>query len=328
MDHVPTLITEDAMIPAVDPGIELFVRNKRPKDFASFSAERTVLFVHGATYPGSTAFDLALDGYSWMDHIASRGYDVYLLDLRGYGRSSRPKEMFAPAKENPPLVRGDTALRDISAVVDHIQDRRRLDRLNLIGWSWGTTLTGAYASMNPSYVARLVLYAPLWIRRPDARTAAVLGAGVLPAYRSVTKKEALDRWLAGVPESARSTLIPDGWFDRWADATWATDETGGAERPPVLRAPNGVIQDVAEYYYVGRPYYDPARITAPTLLVVAEWDNDTPPYMAQMLFDLLPKSPANQHVVLPEGTHSILMERNRLALFSAVQCFLDQGSTR
>ena len=37
-----------------------------------------MLFVHGATYPAHTAFDMQLDGMSWMDYIASRGYDVYL----------------------------------------------------------------------------------------------------------------------------------------------------------------------------------------------------------------------------------------------------------
>ena len=52
-----------------------------------------MVYVHGATYPASTAFDLKLDGLSWMEYIAARGYDVYLLDLRGYGKSTRPKEM-------------------------------------------------------------------------------------------------------------------------------------------------------------------------------------------------------------------------------------------
>ena len=71
------------------------MRNKRPADMTAFRPERTVLFVHGATYPAHTAFDLKLDGMSWMDYIAARGYDVYLLDLRGYGKSTRPKEMDA-----------------------------------------------------------------------------------------------------------------------------------------------------------------------------------------------------------------------------------------
>ena len=55
-----------------------------------------------------------------MDYIASRGYDVYLLDLRGYGKSTRPKEMAEGRTRNPPIVRGDTAVKDIGAVVDFI----------------------------------------------------------------------------------------------------------------------------------------------------------------------------------------------------------------
>jgi len=86
------VIMEEMMVPASDPGIEIYVRNKRPAEMASFSPERTVLYVHGSTYPAETAFDLPLGGTSWMDYLAARGYDVYLLDLRGYGKSTRPKE--------------------------------------------------------------------------------------------------------------------------------------------------------------------------------------------------------------------------------------------
>ncbi|HVI62975.1 MAG TPA: alpha/beta hydrolase, partial [Bradyrhizobium sp.] len=87
------LVTEEMMVKSPDPGIEIYVRNKRPAQMTTFRPERTVLYVHGATYPASTAFDLQLGGMSWMDYIAARGYDVYLLDLRGYGKSTRPKEM-------------------------------------------------------------------------------------------------------------------------------------------------------------------------------------------------------------------------------------------
>ena len=41
--------------------------------------------------------------------------------------------------------------------------------------------------------------------------------------------------------------------------------------PPVVRAPNGVMQDSSEFFGAGKPYYDPAKITMPTLLVGAEW---------------------------------------------------------
>ena len=67
------LSTEEFMIPATDPGIQLYLRNKTPSEMKSFSSEKTVLFVHGATYPSEIYFDLKVGGFSWMEYLASRG---------------------------------------------------------------------------------------------------------------------------------------------------------------------------------------------------------------------------------------------------------------
>ena len=319
--QAPKVVMEEMTVPS-EPGIEIYVRNKRPADLSAFRPERTVLFVHGATYPAHTSFDLKLDGMSWMDYIAARGYDVYLLDLRGYGRSTRPKEMDEAPEANPPIVRGTAAVKDISAVVDFILACHGIARLNLLGWSWGTTLMATYTTQNPGKVERLVLYAPAWIRTTPSLSRP---PGPLGAYRAVAREQAKTRWLTGVPEDKKATLIPPGWFDAWADATFATDPVGAKMNPPVIRAPNGVQQDGDEFFAAGRPYYDPAKITTPTLLVHAEWDRDTPAYMAQTLFPLLVNAPGKRYVQLPEGTHTIMMEKNRLMLFEAVQAFLDEA---
>ena len=323
--QTPKLATEETMVKPPDPGIEIYVRNKHPSRITSFRSERTLLFVHGATYPASTTFDLPLDGESWMDYIAARGYDVYLLDIRGYGKSSRPKEMSEDPKANPPIVRGDTAIKDIGAVVDFILSRRNIPRLNLMGWSWGTVTMATYTTQNPNKVERLVLYAPAWIRQTPSLTAQQAGAGPLGAYRTVTREMAMQRWMTGVAEDKKATLIPAGWFDAWANATWATDTVGAKANPPVIRAPNGVLADGADYWSAGKAYYNPAKITVPALLVQAEWDRELPPYMAQTLFPLLVNSPGKRYVMLPEGTHTIMMEKNRRMLFEAVQAFLDEA---
>jgi len=321
--QTPKIVMEEFTVPAVDPGIQIYVRNKHPASLSVFRPERTVLFVHGATYPASTAFDLPLGGVSWMDYLAQHGYDVYLLDIRGYGHSTRPPEMGEPAAAHPPIVRGDTALKDIGAVVDFVLKRRNIPRLDLIGWSWGTVLMATYASQNAAKVDRLVLYAPVWIRQTPSLVAT--GPGPLGAYRLATREQARTRWLTGVPEDKKASLIPAGWFDQWADATWATDPDANTHTPAAIRAPNGVVADGQEYWSAGKAYYDPAKITAPTLLVQAEWDRDAPPYMAQALFPLLVNSPGKRYVMLAEGTHTIIMEKNRLELFKAVQAFLDEG---
>ena len=314
------LTVESYTVPAKDPGIELYVRNKRPADMQTFSAEKTLLYVHGATYPSETSFDLELGGFSWMDYIASRGYDVYLLDLRGYGRSTRPPEMDKPAKDNEAIVRTETAVSDIGAVVEHIMKRRGLKKLNLLGWSWGTTTMGSYAAQHPELVNKLVLYAPLWLRKEPLK----LPPGPIPAYRTVTKEAAKLRWLAGVPADKIPGLIPDGWFDAWVNATFDTDPWGAQQNPALLRAPNGVIYDVQNFWAAGKPLYDPANITAPTLIIHADWDQDTPAYMSQALFPLLTKAAHKRYVVIGEGTHSVIMEKNRMQLFKETQLFLDE----
>jgi esterase/lipase len=72
----------------------------------------------------------------------------------------------------------------------------------------------------------------------------------------------------------------------------------------------------------------PGKITAPTLMVQAQWDQDTPPYMSQALFPLLTGAPWKQYDLIGEGTHTVIMEKNRLQLFNAVQNFLEQPTPR
>jgi pimeloyl-ACP methyl ester carboxylesterase len=317
-----SLVVEDFMIPSDTAGISLFVRNKHPRTMRRFSAARTLLFVHGSTYPAETSFDLQLDGLSWMDYIASHGYDVYLVDVRGYGRSTRPPEMEQPAHLNLPIVRAETAIRDVSSAVDVILNRRGLEKLNLLGWSWGTTLMGGYTSANNDKVNKLVLYAPQWIRATPSLSD--LG-GELGAYRLVSAASARERWLTGVPEDKRASLIPSGWFEAWAEAAFASDPWGNAQTPKVLRAPNGTVQDSREVWSKGRSIYDPGEVTVPVLLVHADWDHDLPIDMTRTYFSLLTNARYRRWVEIGEGTHSVVMEKNRLQLFMAVQAFLDEG---
>lgn len=313
------LVADSYHIDSDTEAIQLYMRNKRPADMRRFLPERTLLYVHGATYPAETAFDLPLDGFSWMDYLACLGYDVYLVDLRGYGQSTRPPEMAEPAENGKPIVRTEVAVRDVGSAVNHILARRGLKKLNLLGWSWGTAIMGGYASTHAARVHRLVLYAPVWLRKTSSL---ITTSGVLGSYRTVAREDAKKRWLSGVPLDKQFNLIPPGWFEQWVEATWATDPL--AAETGLLRAPNGVLQDGREYWSAGRTTYDAGAIRAPTLLVVGEWDQDTPLYMAQALHEALKNAPRKRLVTLPEATHTVIMEKHRMQLFRAVQQFLDE----
>jgi hypothetical protein len=58
--------------------------------------DRVVLFVHGAGTPAEVAFDVAYQDYSWMGYLARAGFDVFAMDMTGYGRSTRPAAMNDP----------------------------------------------------------------------------------------------------------------------------------------------------------------------------------------------------------------------------------------
>lgn len=309
---------EDFTIASSDADVSLFLHNKRSRRAGSPRADRTVLFVHGLTYPGSTAFDLPLAGHSWMDDLVQQGFDAWSVDIRGFGRSTRPAAMGQPPLANPPLLNADIATRDVAAAVHFIQAHRRLDRIMIVGWSWGTVLSARFAIAEPTSVERLVLYAPVW------RLQAGLPVPKAPpgAYRSVTREAARRNWLNGVPAAEQPSLIPQGWFEQWADATWSSDPQGAQQTPPVVRAPNGPLVEVVSHWESGQAMFAPERIVAPTLLVVGEWDVTTPPYMARDLLPLLVNAKQTRLEVIAAGTHQLFLERNRDVLFKSVSNWL------
>src|SRR5689334_24663655 len=144
----PPIVKTDTQIDARDPGIKLFVREKMAQGNTRFTDDNVVLFLHGATAPSTCDFDLSYQDYSWADWLVKRGYVVYMGDYRNYGYSTREPGMNEPANKNLPMTRSFLALRDIEAMVDHIKRTRNVQKVSIIGWSWGAMMGGYYASLH------------------------------------------------------------------------------------------------------------------------------------------------------------------------------------
>ena len=89
IDHfVPHISTE-----RVNEGsrVSLFMRERRGAPLGP-----AVLLVHGRSAAAVPSFDLQYRDYSWMVHLADAGFDVFAVDLQGYGSSSRPGIMDEP----------------------------------------------------------------------------------------------------------------------------------------------------------------------------------------------------------------------------------------
>jgi pimeloyl-ACP methyl ester carboxylesterase len=113
-----------------------------------------VLYVHGFTFPSASSVAYRFNGRSWADDLSEHGFDVWAIDFVGYGGSTRPAEMNAPAAENPALGRAPAAARQIGAVVDHIRKQRDGARVHLVAHSWGTLAAGLFASDHADAVGR------------------------------------------------------------------------------------------------------------------------------------------------------------------------------
>jgi pimeloyl-ACP methyl ester carboxylesterase len=289
------------------------------------AADRVALFVHGAGTPAEVAFDVPYQDYSWMAYLAHAGFDVFSMDMTGYGRSSRPAPMndpcnlaaeqqkaFIPALISEPCKpaysRNLTTIasdwNDLDAVVNHIRGLRHVERLSFIAWSLGGPRAGGYASQHPDKVLKLVLLAPAYNR--DGATAAperLPADGI--AFNTQSHEEFIANW-------DRQIGCPDQYDKTAAEAVWKkmleSDPVGATWGTGMRRAPQvttwGWNQAAA------------SKLQAPTLMVAGVHDKQVRPERVKELYADLG---ARQKVVVDLGcsSHNALWERNHLLLFKA-----------
>ena len=320
----------DYSIDAADPGVKLFVREKRAEGMKA-TEDNTVLFIHGATFPSTPDFDLQYKDYSWADWMVKHGYVVYMFDKRNYGFSSREKAMDEPPGNNKPVSRSYLVIRDIGSVVDHIRAKNKIAKVTLIGWSWGAMTGGYYTSLQSEKVKKLVMYAPLY-NNPFHTN---LGAGsgnqnkrapsefnpALGAYRFGSGEGNNKRWDGEIPIANKDEYREPGVQEAFNAAALATDPTSGSRTPPSLRAPNGVLED-SFYQATGRPMWNAANILVPTLVIGGEDDSWSYLNDRDGLMRDLTNAPQKKLVNIPHATHFILFENQRGRFFDEIDSFL------
>jgi len=314
-DEIPgEVVAQDFRIPSTAPGIELFVRNKHLKGKADFGPNRTVLYVHGATLASELVFDLPVNGLSWADDLARHGWDVWLVDVRGYGASSWPEALKQPAEANPPAATTDEAVADFGSAVDFIRDRRKVPSLQAIGWSWGSVIAGRFASTRPEAISGLVLLTPLW-----AFEKVVLAAPPAKAWQEWNLADAVVRVQKGVPAGQAEAILPAATVALWQKAVRDSQPQAAARTPEVFRTPTGVLADVS---WRAEAPYDATAIKAPTLVVRAEWDELTPRPLALNLFSQLKGARVRSLLEIPRASHFVIAETGRDVLLPNVRAFL------
>jgi pimeloyl-ACP methyl ester carboxylesterase len=326
-------VKQDYFIDAVDPGIKLFVRSKMAEGQSQFSNDNIVLFVHGATYPSTPDFDLQYKDYSWADWMVEKGYVVYMFDKRNYGFSTREKAMDEPATSNKPVSRSYLVIRDIGAVVDHIRKKHNVNKVSLIGWSWGAMTAGYYTSLNSEKVKSLVMYAPAYAF--GLHTNLGPGSGLqnkrkpyefnygMGAYRLGSKTANDGRWDGEIPVADKNSFREEGVRDAFALEALKTDPTTESRTPPALRAPNGVMEDTF-MQATGRSIWNASSIYVPTLVIAGEFDTWSYSEDREGLMRDLSNAPVKKSVLIRNATHFVLFEKPRHEFFNEIANFLKE----
>lgn len=304
-------------VPSPHAGLSLFLRYL-PPERATAPAGRTVLYVHGGTFPSALSIAHRFDGRSWRDELAAAGFHCWGLDFHGFGTFSDPyPEMAGAAEAHPPLGRASDASRQLEAAVRFVGEHHEVERVSLIAHSWGTIVAGRFAGRCPDLVDRLVLFGPI-ARRPRR------GEPVrLPAWRLISLRDQWDRFVADVPPGA-APVLSRRHFEAWGEAYLDVDPESRSRSPAAVKTPCGAFQDIYNAW-AGDLAYDPALVRAPVAIIRGAWDGMCRDDDAAWLFDALTASPRRRDVKIGRATHLMHLEESRYALYRETEAFLRGG---
>ena len=311
---------------------ELYVRERVMAGMVTrgtVAPDHVVLFVHGAGTPAEVAFDVNYEDYSWMAFLARGGFDVFSVDMTGYGRSTRPPPMNDPCNLARDRQAGFTAApcmpsypyamttigsdwNDVGAAVDYIRALRRVERVSLVAWSLGGPRSGGWTAQNPQKVNRLVLLAPAYGRNAAAEPPKAQAEGATFNTQSRADFDANWERQVGCPGQYDAPVSNSVW-----SSMLESDPVGATWGPGVRRAPQTTTW--------GWNQAAAARTMAPTLMVAGVHDKQVSPDRVRELYmDLGAKQKV--FIDLACSSHNAMWEKNHLLLFRASLEWLEKGT--
>lgn len=119
---------------------------------SSKNPTHAILLIHGRTWSARPNFDLQVHGknVSLMDSLVERGYTVFALDMRGYGRTPRDKTgWLTPSR----------AARDVAIALEWIARRETLLSQPVVsGWSLGAMVAQLAVQRCKGLASGIILY--------------------------------------------------------------------------------------------------------------------------------------------------------------------------
>ena len=257
-----------------------------------------VLFVHGSSMASRPTFDLTVPGRpdsSVMDWFARRGFVCWCVDMEGYGRSDKKRDIYCD------IANGAD---DLKAATDYIIETRGTRAFMVYGISSGALRAALFAERHPERVARLALDAYVWTG--DGAPTLVERRKKLPEFLARKRRPIDCAFVRSIfardhPDCAEPRVV-----DAFADAILALDDS----------VPNGTYIDMCSKL----PINDPAKLTMPTLVLRGQHDGIAGFDDLIEFFKRLPH-PDKQFSVLAGISHASFQQKNYLMVYDILHAF-------
>jgi pimeloyl-ACP methyl ester carboxylesterase len=247
----------------------------------------TILFVHGSSMASQPTFDLQVPGMtdsSAMDWFAARGFDTWSVDMEGYGRSDKHRNITANISDGAD---------DLSAASDYILKTRNTGPLLVYGISSGALRAAAFAERHPERVKRLALDAFVWTG--EGSPTLEERRKKLPQFRAMSRRPIDRAFVRSIFERDHPGTGADNVIEAFADAILSLDDS----------MPTGTYVDMCSRL----PLIDPAKVTVPTIIMRGQYDGIAGMDDLIEFFKRLP-NPDKQFAVMPGIAHASLQQKN------------------
>src|SRR5205809_1170380 len=259
------------------------------------------LFVHGSSMASQPTFDLTVPDRpdsSAMDWFARRGFVCWCVDMEGYGRSDKWRDIYCD------IANGAD---DLTAATDYIARTRGVASFLTYGISSGALRAALFAQRYPRRVSRLALDAFVWTGK---------GAPTLEQRRKklpefvARKRRPIDRdFVYAIFERDHPDTAEKRVVDAFADAILALDDS----------MPNGTYIDMCSKL----PVVDPVRITMPTLILRGQYDGIAGFDDLIEFFKRLPH-PDKQFSVIAGVSHASFQQKDYLMVYDILHAYFTQ----
>jgi pimeloyl-ACP methyl ester carboxylesterase len=265
------------------------------------SAKPAVLFVHGSSMASQPTFDLTVPGRpdsSVMDWFARRGFVCWCVDMEGYGRSDKSRDIYCD------IANGAD---DLAAATAYVAQARGVASFHTYGISSGALRAALFAQRHPERVARLALDAFVWTG--EGAPTLAQRRKKLPEFLA-SKRRPIDRafvysiFARDHPDCAEKRVV-----DAFADAILALDDS----------MPNGTYIDMCSKL----PVVDPALVTVPTLVLRGQYDGIAAFDDLVEFWKRLP-NPDKQFTVMAGISHASFQQKNYLTVYHILHAYFAQ----